>query len=128
MLSTYDKSVSLPISPIIITALTLATAPAVAWQEVAIDCGDWLQAVKLMQCCARSAVDLYLCSLLEKAIVEHIPNWSGCFQNQHRLLLLVAPDGVTTIERLANAAGAAFNLLGTENKRSCNGIVSTQVL
>ena len=106
----------------IITALTLATAPAVAWQEVAIDCGDWLQAVKLMQCCARSAVDLYLCSLLEKAIVEHIPNWSGCFQNQHRLLLLVAPDGVTTIERLAKAAGAVFNLLGTENKRSGNGI------
>ncbi len=106
----------------IITALTLATTPAVAWYEVAIDCGDWLQAVKLLQSCARSAVGLNLCSLLEKTIVEHLPDWSGCFLGRHRLLLLVAPDGVTTIQRLAKAAGASFNLLGPENTRSGNGI------
>ena len=106
----------------IITALTLATAPAIAWQEVAIDCDDWLQAVSLLQSCARSAVALHLCSLLDKKIVEHLPNWSGRFFGEHRLLLLVAPDGVTTIERLTKTAGATFNLLGAENTRSGNGI------
>ncbi len=106
----------------IITALTLATAPAVAWQEVAIDCADWLGAVNLLHRCARAAVDLHLCSLLEQKIVEHIPNWSGAFMGKHRLLILVAPDGVSTLERLATAAGASFNLLGPENTRSGSGL------
>ena len=106
----------------IITALTLATTPTIDWQEVAIDCVDWSEAVKLLQCCARAAVDLHLCCLLEQKIVEHLPTWSGRFMNKHRLLILVAPDGVSTIERLTKASGASFNLLGTENDRSGSGL------
>ena len=106
----------------IITSLTLATAPAVDWHEVAIDCSDWSKAVALLKCCSEAAVDLHLCSLLERRIVESIPTWSGKPNGNHRLLLLVSPDGLTTIERLAIAGDASFELLGPENLRSGNGL------
>ena len=106
----------------IITALTLATTPTIDWQEVAIDCDDWLGALMLLKRCASAAVDLHLCTLLEKKIVEHIPNWSGLFMGKHRLLMLVAPDGVSTLERLANSVGASFNLIGPEGNRSGSGL------
>ncbi len=106
----------------IISALTIATSPAVAWKEVAIDCGNWGEAVDLMQRCSRSAVELRLCSLLEKNILEKIPEWSGPSMGKHRLLLLVAPDGITTIQRLAESAEAHFTLLGSENLQSGTGL------
>ncbi len=107
----------------IITALTLATTHSVSWQEVAIDCSTWSSAVELLNCCARAAVDLHLCSLLEKEIVNQIPHWSGSPNGKHRLLILVSPDGVSTLERMASTYGASFRLLGPENNlRSGNGI------
>ena len=63
-----------------------------------------------------------LCTLLEQKIVKHLPNWSGRFMDKHRLLILVAPDGVSTIERLTKFSGASFNLLGPENNRSGSGL------
>lgn len=106
----------------IITALTLATTYAVSWQEVAIDCTNWSDAVELLNCCARAAVELHLCSLLEKEIVESIPNWSGSPMGKHRLLILVSPDGVSTLERMTQSLGASFNLLGPEESRCGNGL------
>ncbi|WP_320667125.1 FAD-binding oxidoreductase [Prochlorococcus sp. MIT 1307] len=106
----------------IITALTLATSQSVAWQEVTIDCETWSIAVNLINSCARAAVDLQLCSLLEEKIIEKIPHWSGPPIAQHRLLILVAPDGISTIERLAKSVGALFNLLGPENYRTGSGL------
>ena len=41
---------------------------------------------------------------------------------QHRLLVLIAPDGLSTLERLATAAGASFNFLGAENLKGGNGL------
>ena len=106
----------------IITALSLATAPAVAWQEVSIDCEDWSVAVDLALRCTRAAVDLHLCSLHEQPIVDRLPQWCGPSNGQHRLLLLVAPDGVSTLERLAVAYGARFNVVGPEADRGGTGL------
>ena len=106
----------------IITALSLATAPAVAWQEVSIDCEDWSEAVALAQRCACAAVELYLCCLHEKPIVDQLPQWCGSSNGQHRLLLLVAPDGVSTLERLVAASGASFNVVGPEADRGGAGL------
>ncbi len=102
----------------IITALTLATAPAVAWQEIAIDCDDWAQALAVLESCSKAAVEMHLCTLLENRIIEQIPLWSGPSSGKHRLLILVAPAGVRTLERLAVDVGAFFNFLGPENVRS----------
>ena len=85
----------------IITALTLATTNSVLWQEISIDCEDWSDAVQLLKRCTDAAVNLFLGSLLEREVIQKIPNWSGPSLGQHRLLLLVDPDGVSTLERLA---------------------------
>ena len=106
----------------IITALRLATAPAIAWQEVTIDCPVWADAVGLLRRCAGAAVDLHLCTLLERPIVERLPKWCGASEGKHRLLLLVAPDGVSTLEQLAEAVGATFRLVGPENNSSGRGL------
>ncbi len=106
----------------IITALTLSTAPAVGWHEVTIDCKDWSQAVELLIRCSTAAVHLHLCSLLERNIVNHLPNWVGPSVEEHRLLLLVSPDGISTIERLAEQVNARFVCLGPEKKSSANGL------
>ena len=106
----------------IVTALTLTTAPRVAWQEVCIDCDDWATAVALTQRCQQAAVDLFLCTLLEAPVVAGLPTWSGVAQGRHRLLLLVSPDGVSTLERIAAAAGAQACCLGEENAHRGNGL------
>ena len=96
----------------IITALTLSTAARVAWQEVVVDCPDWTTAVELAQRCGQAAVELNLCTVLQSPIVDRLPSWSGASRGQHRLLLLVAPDGVSTIERLASSVQAQVQVLG----------------
>ena len=106
----------------IITSLTLATTHSVEWQEVAIDCTEWSDAVSLLKNCAMAAVDIFLCSLLEKEIVKNMPQWSGPPSGKHRLLMLVAPDAIDTIKRLASSAGAQFNHIGPENINSGNGL------
>ncbi|KGG11981.1 MULTISPECIES: FAD-binding oxidoreductase [Prochlorococcus] len=104
----------------IITALTLSTAPLVQWHEITIDCASWTDAVHLLKRCSEVAVNLFLGSLLQKEIVENIPNWSGESTGQHRLLFLVDPDGIKTLKRLAIERGASFNHLGKEG--NSNGL------
>tara|TARA_Y100001968_G_scaffold329896_1_gene380319 strand:+ start:1522 stop:2868 length:1347 start_codon:yes stop_codon:yes gene_type:complete len=106
----------------IITALTLATAPAVEWQEVVIDCQDWTKAVQLLQKITQSSLDLFLCTLLEKKIVETIPSLSGKKANNNRLLILASPDGLSTLKSLAIAHSADFIHLGPENEKSGSGL------
>jgi FAD/FMN-containing dehydrogenase len=106
----------------IITALTLTSAPRVAWQEVCIDCDDWSTAVALAQRCQQAAVELFLCTVLDAQIVAGLPAWSGASQGRHRLLLLVSPDGVSTVERIAAAVGAEVRCLGAENAHRGNGL------
>jgi len=106
----------------IITALRLTTAPRVPWQEVSIDCDDWETAVQLALRCQRAALDLHLCTVLERSIVEQLPPWSGAPTGGHRLLLLVAPDGVGTLERLAASVKARFHWIGAEGDHRGNGL------
>ena len=56
----------------IITALTLATAPAVAWQEVIIDCEDWSKAVQLL----KSIFFCKCCNVHDVKLIQH----SSCYQ------------------------------------------------
>ncbi|WP_269611175.1 FAD-binding oxidoreductase [Prochlorococcus marinus] len=106
----------------IITALKLTTAPYIKWQQIVVDCFDWNQAVDLLSKFNRAALELYLGTLLEKEIVNCLPHWSGEPSGKHRILLLVSPDGITTIERLAKSAGADFYDLGPENLKAGTGL------
>ncbi len=106
----------------IITALELSTAPQTAWHEVTIECEDFSKAIELLQFCTRAAVDLFLCTLLEDNIVSQIPKLSGCSTGKHRLLILVSPDGVSTLNRIALSQGADFNCLGLESSRKGIGL------
>ena len=106
----------------IITALTLSTAPAVSWHQVCIDCMDWADAVALLLACGRSAVSLQLATALEASVLDRLPGWSGPAKGQHRLLLLVAPDGIASLKRLAADAGADLQDLGPEDFNAGNGL------
>ncbi len=106
----------------IITALKLTTAPYIKWQQIVVDCFDWNQAVDLLSKFNRAALELYLGTLFEKEIVNCLPHWSGKPSGKHRILLLVSPDGITTIERLAKSAGADFYDLGPENLKAGTGL------
>ena len=106
----------------IVTAITLATAPAVNWQQLSIDCPSWDAAVQLLQRCARSAVPLHLATLLERPVLEQLPPWSGPGAGGHRLLLLAAPDGVSSLRRLASEAGGLLHDLGPEDLQRGNGL------
>ena len=106
----------------IITALTLATAPSIDWQELVVDCSDWSSAVEFARRCCAAAIDLHLCTVLEAAVVEQLPRWDLPVSTKDRLLLLVAPDAVSTVRRLAAGAGAVVTHLGSEADRQGNGL------
>ena len=106
----------------IVTGITLATAPAVNWHQLSIDCDSWDEAVQLLQRCARSAIPLHLATLLERPVLEQLPPWSGPEASGHRLLLLAAPDGVSSLGRLAADAGAVLHDLGPEDLNRGNGL------
>ncbi|MBW3042483.1 FAD-binding oxidoreductase [Prochlorococcus marinus] len=106
----------------IITALTLTTAAYVKWQQIVVDCLDWDQAIDLLIKFNCAALELYLGTLLDKEIVSCLPHWSGKPSGKHRILLLVSPDGVSTIERLSRSVGAGFNDLGPENLKAGTGL------
>ena len=106
----------------IITALTLTTAPAIEWQQIVVDCFDWNQAVILLSKFNCAALELYLGTLLEKEIVNCLPHWSGKPSGKHRILLLVSPDGVSTVKRIAKSTGAGFDNLGPENLKAGTGL------
>ncbi len=106
----------------IATAITLATAPAVDWHQVSFDCESWDEAVLLLQRCARSAIPLHLATLLERPLLQHLPPWSGPAGKCHRGLLLVAPDGVTSLNRLVADVGAVMHDLGPEDLNRGNGL------
>jgi FAD/FMN-containing dehydrogenase len=106
----------------IITALSLATAPAVNWHQVSVDCEHWEQAIELMHRIAASALDLHLASLLEQPLLSRMPGWGGPAVSAHRLLLLVAPDGLKSLQRMVQSAGASLRDLGPEDLSGGNGL------
>jgi FAD/FMN-containing dehydrogenase len=54
--------------------------------------------------------------------LDRLPGWSGPAKGQHRLLLLVAPDGIASLKRLAADAGADLLDLGPEDFNAGNGL------
>ncbi len=106
----------------IISSLTLTTTPFICWHEAIVDCSNWSQAVDLMKQFTCAAIDLYLCTLLERKVVEQLPHWCGSPTDNHRILLLLAPDGIETVRRLSVAIGANFKDLGPENLQRGTGI------
>ncbi len=103
----------------IITSLTLATANFQEWYEVTIDCNDLGDAIKLVKYCSSAAIEIYLCTLLEKKIIENIPNWSGDANGRYRLLVLTTFSGVNTLRKIATTYNVIFRDLGKE--KSSNG-------
>ena len=99
----------------IITSLTIATTSAVSWQEVIIDCEDFSAAVELLLSITQAAVELYLATLLEKDIVANLPAYRGMSHESHKLLILVAPDGVETLKNLSIRKKAKLTHLGAED-------------
>ena len=102
----------------VITALKLSTRVAIDWEEIIVDCSSFRDAVKLLQKSVRSAIELNLATLLENEIVKYMPAKYESLDNNHRLLFLVAPEGVSTISRLASEFGGTFRVLGKEDLNS----------
>ena len=65
---------------------------------------------------------MHLCSLLESKIADQLPNWYEPAKGKHRILALVAPDGVTTLQRLSKESGAFCQVYGNETRKSGKGI------
>ncbi len=102
----------------IITSLTLATAPAVDWHELVVDCNNWNGAVDLLKTCSSSAIELFLCSLLEEQIVDNLPRFIRETVDGHCLLLLAAPAAIDTVRSFADAKNFKFSDLGSERRFS----------
>ena len=106
----------------IITSLTIATAPFCEWYEVIIDVPSFSDAVELLLKCSNAAIHLYLCSLLEKEIVDVLPNWYGEVNNMNRLLMLVSSDGISTLRRFSTLFNAKLSHISIENSKNGKGI------
>jgi len=87
-----------------------------------VDCERWEQAIELMHRVAVSALDLHLGTLLEQPLLSRMPSWGGPAVSAHRLLLLVAPDGLTSLQRMVQSAGATLRDLGPEDLSGGNGL------
>tara|TARA_Y100001968_G_scaffold281155_1_gene278237 strand:+ start:1809 stop:3146 length:1338 start_codon:yes stop_codon:yes gene_type:complete len=102
----------------IITALTISTTKLIHWQEVVIDCSDLEKAVKLMKMFSCAAVELFLCTLIQDKIAKKIPSGPAPFAGKHRILVLVSPDGVSTLRRITNSFGGEFVYCAPEKTSS----------
>ena len=94
----------------ILTALTLATAAAVPWQQLVIGWNDWSAALEAAQQLPGTALQLDALSLLEAAVAAALPWPQGCpppEPGEHRLLLLAAPDALAPLaDGLAERGGS----------------------
>jgi len=104
----------------IITSLTLSTTTLEKWHQVTIDFENFADALDALKICSSSAINIFLCSLLERDVLKNLPNWSGEFLGNHRLLMLVTSDGVNTLKKIAHIYKGTFCELGLED--SSNGL------
>lgn len=111
-----DASASAPLNHAygsngILTAVTLATAAAVPWQQLVIDFRSWTAAVAAIRTLPATALLLNGLCLLEDAVARRLPCPGGhgpasCPPaDGHRLLLLAAPDALAAMEPLLAAMG-----------------------
>lgn len=107
----------------ILTALTLPTCEAVAWQQLVVGFESWDGALMAMQELGASALLLNNVALLEAPLLEAMPWPQGCpapLPGEHRLLLLAAPDTLTLLPGWLAARGG--RLLWTEAQGQGRGL------
>ena len=107
----------------ILTAVRLATAPAVAWQQVVATFGDRSAALEAARQLAASALDLNALALLEAPLGLRMPWPQGCpaaSAKEHRLLLFAAPDCLPLLPELLAELGGA--LLWQEPQGGSRGV------
>jgi FAD/FMN-containing dehydrogenase len=134
-----DASASAPLNHAygsngILTAVTVATAAAVPWQQLVIDFSSWTAAVAAIRALPATALLLNGLCLLEAAVARNLPCPGGHGQamegssaptlcppaNGHRLLLLAAPDALPALEPLLGAMGG--RLVWQAPERGCRGV------
>jgi FAD/FMN-containing dehydrogenase len=79
----------------ILTAVTVATAASVAWQQVVVGYRDWDAALAAATALPATAFELDALAVLEAPLAAALPWPQGCpapEPGEHRLLLLAAPD------------------------------------
>jgi FAD/FMN-containing dehydrogenase len=92
----------------IITALTMASTEAVAWQQLVLEFAGWEQALAAAQQLPATALELNALCLLEAPVAARLPWPQGCPEADgrgHRLLLLAAPDALPVLEGLLPELG-----------------------
>ena len=82
----------------IITSLTLATDFKRDWYSIVIDCSKFEESIEFLKTCTSAAIDLKLGTVLEKDIVDHMPNWFKSKNNSHKVLIQTTLGGLKTIE------------------------------
>ncbi|WP_250544527.1 FAD-binding oxidoreductase [Synechococcus sp. LA31] len=93
----------------IITSATMASSPAVAWQQLVLEAPSWEQALAAAQQLPATALLLNSLCALEGAVARLMPWPQGCpaaGADGHRLLLLAAPDALAPLEALLPRWGA----------------------
>jgi len=96
----------------IFTALTMASAPAVAWRQWVLDFEDWSAALAAAQQLSGSALELKALCVLEAAVAARLPWPQGCPDGSggaHRLLLLAAPDATAVLESWIKELGGRLS-------------------
>ncbi|MCP9817100.1 FAD-binding oxidoreductase [Synechococcus sp. GreenBA-s] len=92
----------------ILTAIRLATAAAVPWQQLVLGFDAWDQALAAAQQLPAMALELNELALLEAPVAALLPWPSGCPEaegRRHRLLLLAAPAAAEVIAGLLPGLG-----------------------
>ncbi|MEY3751385.1 MAG: hypothetical protein RLZZ186_1804 [Cyanobacteriota bacterium] len=95
----------------IITAATLASAPAVPWQQLVLEFESWDQALAAAQRLPATALLLNALCVLEAPVAALLPWPHGCpaaSGQAHRLLLLAAPDVLPALEALLPQLGGSL--------------------
>lgn len=83
----------------ILTALSLATTPAVDWQQLVVEFDHWDAALGAAQALPASALELNALCLLERSLAQRLPGPAGCAPvGGHRMLLLAAPDALAVLK------------------------------
>ena len=85
----------------IFTALTMASAASVPWQQVVLEFPDWSRALEAAQQLPASALLLNALCAVEGAVAAGLPWPQGCPAadgSGHRLLLLAAPDAMPLLQ------------------------------
>jgi FAD/FMN-containing dehydrogenase len=92
----------------ILTAVKLATCAAVAWEQVVVAFSHWESAVAAARLLPATALLLNGVTLLEAPVAARLPWPQGCpapVSGEHRLLLLLAPDGLEVLPAWLAARG-----------------------